>query len=287
MSGIEVIGVFLRSVPDVVWSGLLASLITLVGVFFSNCSNRSRLETQLRHDREEKEKERTATLRREISLEAVGEFTEIMYALSQISTRDMTDPELASPAKKFSSTASRLQLVVEPRTALKIQQFSFQCAKIYMQLIARATPISQARTNANISKHWFEISNSEVNRLLIEMKKLNESSQHDHKVFISLSNSYTIQQQQMEKHARDMNFYLSQVQYLTLQFNKELLERIIKIVPDQNAIFLELRRDLGLNAEIEMFKELTNQQTAEIIEEYHNVINALQKETNEQKKDNK
>lgn len=119
------------------------------------------------------------------------------------------------------------------------------------------------------------------------MKKLNESSQHDHKVFISLSNSYTIQQQQMEKHARDMNFYLSQVQYLTLQFNKELLERIIKIVPDQNAIFLELRRDLGLNAEIEMFKELTNQQTAEIIEEYHNVINALQKETNEQKKDNK
>ena len=55
---------FLSSIPAVVWSGLIASFLTLGGVLISNRSNTNRLLLQLQHDATEKTKERTAALRR-------------------------------------------------------------------------------------------------------------------------------------------------------------------------------------------------------------------------------
>lgn len=57
---------YVAEVPDVVWSGVIASVITLSGVLLSNHSNTVRLEKQLAHDAEQKEKERLASLRKDV-----------------------------------------------------------------------------------------------------------------------------------------------------------------------------------------------------------------------------
>ena len=43
----------LKSIPDVIWSAFLASILTLSGVLISNRSNTTRLRLQLEHDRSE------------------------------------------------------------------------------------------------------------------------------------------------------------------------------------------------------------------------------------------
>lgn len=53
-------------IPDVVWSGIVAAGMTLIGtlgaVIATNWGNTKRLRLQLEHDRTEKEKERLGTM---------------------------------------------------------------------------------------------------------------------------------------------------------------------------------------------------------------------------------
>ena len=56
----------IATVPAVVWSGVIAAVLTLSGVFSSNWSNTYHLKLQLEHDSNEKAKERKATLRRDV-----------------------------------------------------------------------------------------------------------------------------------------------------------------------------------------------------------------------------
>lgn len=60
----------IKSVPDVIWAGLLALFLTLGGVLLSNRGYKQRLRMQPDHDAAEKAKERTAILRRKTYLRA-------------------------------------------------------------------------------------------------------------------------------------------------------------------------------------------------------------------------
>ena len=63
---------YLVKVPDVVWSGVLASLITLTGVALANRNSRRQLLDQQAHATAEKSMERQMLLRREVLLEAAA-----------------------------------------------------------------------------------------------------------------------------------------------------------------------------------------------------------------------
>src|SRR3546814_20413118 len=67
----------LKEVPDVVWSAVIASVITLAGVMLSNWSNTQRLMRQLAHDAHEKEKERSSAMRRDVYLKATEEMATV------------------------------------------------------------------------------------------------------------------------------------------------------------------------------------------------------------------
>lgn len=80
----------LRSIPDVVWSGVIASTVTLTGVVVLDRSNTARLKIQLQHDAQENAKEHTATLRREVYLSAAEELTRANSYLGGLSQTDLS-----------------------------------------------------------------------------------------------------------------------------------------------------------------------------------------------------
>jgi len=111
---------FLKSIPDVIWSGLIASMLTLGGVLISNGSNTNRLKLQLQHDANEKTKERTATLRREVYLRAAEELVKANAHLATLPQLDLSKTNLGDGLQGFFSATARLQLIAEPKTALLV-----------------------------------------------------------------------------------------------------------------------------------------------------------------------
>ena len=78
----------LKEIPNVVWSAIIASLITLSGVWLSNRNSRNLQQNQLRHDAERRNSERELALRKEVYLEALES---ISISIARISHLNPTD----------------------------------------------------------------------------------------------------------------------------------------------------------------------------------------------------
>lgn len=156
----------LRSIPDVVWSGVIASTVTLTGVVVLDRSNTARLKIQLQHDAQENAKEHTATLRREVYLSAAEELTRANSYLAGLSQTDLSKTNAADGLKDFFAAAAKLQLVAEPKTAMLVNQLVASYGELALQLMVRLLPLQKARSDIAISDDFYNKFQGELTRVL-------------------------------------------------------------------------------------------------------------------------
>ncbi len=272
----ENIGSILSSIPASIWSSIVTGTVAFVGVFLANRDNTKRLMRQLEHDTKEKARERTALLRREVYLKAVEELVNLQCGLARLSQLEMDDPQIWEPARSFGAAAARLQLVAEPATALKANRLAFEYGKIHVSLIGHAAPIAKARIDLRIAKQWCEAYCEDAKRTLGEMQKLNQSRSANDTMFDALSSRYDFQSTQRDRQYDELNKKAAKINVYTLTFNKHLLTHLKEITPQYYDIFISLRRDLGMNADIDEFEEVIRQQVLELQAHYENVENSIQ-----------
>lgn len=245
----------LRSVPDVIWSAVIASCLTLGGVLVSNRSNTKRLEVQLHHDATEKQKERTAALRREVYLRTVEELTVANSHLASLPNADPTKANLADGLQGFLSSAAKLQLVAEPQTALLANQLVASYTELLLKLMIRVAPLHRAKLDINISDDLYNKAQAEVNRVLSEMTKYNESAQSSHEVFEALQQSFENHQKFASKHAEDRGKAWEHFNQLNIEFSRMLIADMQTLGQEQIPVMVEIRRDLGLTTDLNAFSD--------------------------------
>src|SRR5688572_27390794 len=98
------------NIPDVVWSGVLASLITLTGVALANWNSRRQLGQQLVHATNEKNRERQMQLRREVLLDAVTWASATLVSIGNLLLFG-TEMKEAEALRALGSTPSRVPVI--------------------------------------------------------------------------------------------------------------------------------------------------------------------------------
>jgi hypothetical protein len=263
---------FLHSIPDVVWSGIVASFLTLSGVLISNWDNTRRLKRQLQHDSDEKAKERTAALRREVYLNAAEELTKASSHLGSLSRIDLTKADPSEGLKDFFGAAAKLQLVAEPKTALLVNQLVGAYGELVIKLIAALMPLQLARADIDLNNGFYEKSQAEIDRILAEMTRFNETVQKDQSVFLALQNSYKFRESQAAEYARLRAAGLILYNRLTITFNRTLLTDLRHLLELQIPVFIEIRRDLGLIGELDVFRTQMRAQWEKISKQFDAVL---------------
>ena len=213
---------FLRSIPDVVWSALIASILTLSGVLISNRSHTKRLRIQLQHDAAEKAMERTATLRREVYLHAAEELTKANSYLGSLSQVDLTKTNVAAGLQGFLAAAAKLQLFAEPKTALLVNLLVSAYGELLLSLMARLLPLQKARTDIALNDDLYNKAQVNVSRVLSEMAKFNESAQVDETIFSALNRAFDSYQGQADKYASTRSASWNQFNHLNIDFCRQL-----------------------------------------------------------------
>jgi hypothetical protein len=267
---------FLSNVPDVIWSGVIASFLTLSGVLISNYSSTSRLRIQLTHDANEKTKERTATLRRETYLNAVEELTKANSHLASISQKDPAKENLADGLQGFFCSAAKLQLVAEPKTALLVNQLVAQYGELMLKLLASVMPLHSLKNSIEICNEYYNKSQEQVSRILLEMAKFNESAHGNFDVFEALQRSFNMHQESANKLADERNGLWQEYNRLTIVFTRELIMQMQLIATQQIPVLVEIRRDLGLTTELEAFKLQMQEQMEKMNRQLNVLLEKLQ-----------
>lgn len=266
---------FFRSIPDVIWSGVIASVLTLSGVLISNRSNTNRLRIQLQHDAVENAKERTATLRREVYLQTAEELTKANSHLASLPQSDLAKTNAADGLKGFFAAAAKLQLVAEPKTALLVNQLVAAYGELLLRLVARLMPLQKARTDISINDGLYNKAQAEVTRVLAEMAKFNEGAHVNDVIFGALQRAFDAYQAQTKIHADARGTAWDEFNRLNVEFLRQLLVDMRLMGEQQIPVLIEIRRDLGLTAELGAFREQMDAQWNRMAAQIDAMLRAL------------
>jgi hypothetical protein len=266
----------LQSVPDVVWSGIVASVLTLSGVLLSNRSNTHRLRIQLQHDAAEKAKERTATLRRETYLRAAEELVRLNAYFAGLPQVDISKINPSEWMQGFFTTAARLQLVAEPKTALLVNKLAAAYAELVFTVMTAIRPVADAKSDIGIADALYDKSQAEVNRLLAEITKQRESGQPNQEVVSALRQSFDFQQSQAAKFAADRSAAWTRFNAASALFQKTLLIEVRDLGMKQIPVMVEIRRDLGLTGDLSEIEAFMREQWKKMETKFNALLASLE-----------
>jgi hypothetical protein len=266
----------LQGVPDVIWSGIIASVLTLSGVLVSNRSNTTRLKTQLTHDREEKVKERTLSLRREVYLKATEELVKLNAFLASLPQQDITKDNLGEGFVGFQTALARLQLVAEPRTTLLAMRLSATYGELCLDLMHHLMVLGKAKSDIQIADELYTKANNEVQRILSAMTQHNETGKPDQQAFDALQRSIAFSQAQASNFAARRSAGWASFNQGNIVFMRHLISRIREIAPQQMKLMVEIRRDLSLIGDLSEVEEEMQKQLDRMTEKLNQFLQLME-----------
>lgn len=265
----------ISAIPNVVWSGLLASLITLSGVMISNASNTNRLLKQLTHDAEQKERDRLNGLRRDVYLKAAEEAVKVGGHFGKIPTIDPSTTNLGDVLSDFLSASTKLQLVSQPETARVAGELTTRYGEIFFMLLEKASPIHSLNTQIRITGDFYNKNQSEVDRIFSEIKKINESSNHDAEKIAALERSlkqsqeaadYFLKEREIafESHSKAMDSYMA-----------TLMEQTQSTLSIQNELMICIRKEFNLSMDKDASRAVSEKNFKRVSAAMQKMINYL------------
>lgn len=242
-------------------SGITGAFLGLLGVLLSNYGNNSRLKLQLAHDSSEKSKDRTKSLRLDVCLKAVEDMTKAQYYLASLPQSVASSSNIAEKLQEFMASMAKLQLVTEPKTALKISELTSAYGELTINLILRLKPLQDAKTDIDIGTKLYEKSQLEIARLQREISNHTESARSDHNVFSALNESYRFNMRNADTYTNKIESAWKEFNKSLLLFNSYLFGEMMNISDLQMPVLIAIREDLGLTSNLKEFSEqMKNQQ---------------------------
>lgn len=241
---------YVRSIPDVIWSGVIASCITLSGVMLSNWSNTKRLEIQLSHDGKERAKDKISSIRKEVYLKAVEDIATTNIHVATIADRDLTKSDMNLEFQTIAATMEKLKIVAEPKTALLAAELNVQFGALVLELLPKLVPLHEARSAIDINNSAYENSLADASRVMRDIHKFTEDGRQDVAVLQALQRSYDFFRKQFEQYAEARSQAYERFDVRSRAFNAELLPQMKDLSRTQLKLIVSIRSDLGVTTDV-------------------------------------
>lgn len=248
---IEIILEAIKSIPNIVWSGLLASLITLAGVFLSNHGNTKRLKEQLEHDAKEKSKDRITSLRREVYLKYVEDIAFAFGNLSKLQSIDPTKENAGDLLTNYLSSSAKIGLIAPPETSKLASDLTSILVDLFNKLLIKSTAIHDLNLEIKLLTEAYEGEVLESKRLLSEIKAMTESGKIDQIRFQVLNSALNSSNDEAKKYAAERDTAYKNRNLLNKEYGLYLIREMEAIPPVQIKLSASLRSEIGLETDIE------------------------------------
>jgi len=249
---------YISSIPNVIWSGVIAAFIALAGVVLSNKGNNKRLETQLKHDGNEKHKERVSALRKEIYLQAVDEVTLASNYLVTTIHGDMNNIDMRSDLKGITTALARLVIVAYLETTKISNKFGSHFGLLMLKVFEAMLPMQRLNDDIKLIEKQLSAASDEVSRLLMQINELEKNN--DHEIIAALSARHTEQSDILQGFATAQGEAYDQYREKSKVINELLLPDIIELSRIQLQLMISIRQDLGIVTDVaELQRQLEHQ----------------------------
>ena len=246
----------IQTIPQTVWTALMGSGFTLLGVIFANRHSREQLKTQLAADAEEKAKQRLAELRKAVYLEGAEELVKANAVIGALPQTDLSKVNVGFELKGFFASMMKLQLVGDPKTARLANGLASSYGEVLGRTIIQVLPIRNAVSELAINDNQFVEHQNEIKRILAAMTARNESGNADLDGFEAKNRSLEFHKKQAAKIKEERKRLRLLHTSLQLAFMQSVSVTMKALMMELLPLMIELRRELDVGGSHEDFKEM-------------------------------
>ena len=266
---------YIKKVPDVVWSGVVASVLTLIGVGMSNASNTRRLQLQLEHDSEEKTVDRKMKLRQEVYLEAAEELVNTMVHLGGLANMEAINLDIASGVREAYIAVSKLSLVSDDTTLPKVLEIGTSLTEALAALAPHAAPAQLANSEVRTANAIYEEVLAEQKRIQAKIADFVQSGTVDDLKWGILQRAQDGQMKLVDIALERRNEAYQRVIAGQAAYAEAALPIIIGLQARQRVVHVEMRRELGLRTDVKVLEQVQGEMMARLADSTKDMIGKI------------
>lgn len=270
---------FILSIPDAVWAALMASTLTLIGVFITNRRFSRQQKLEIEYRKAEAAAAREFEMRRSVYLDAAAEVTTALNHISKLPHIDSAKHDVSEPLHGFFVAANKACLVASKDTVKLLNDFIAEYTKIFLKLVFKTAPIQDARITRDIQNDLYTNAQAEVNRLLRKSAHFNEEANSDQRQWQALQDSLDYFMQKSKEAAEKTGEAFDLMNSLSAQYVLGLLPDLKHLGTLATPVYVAIRREIGLDSDIEAIERSFETRFQALSEQLETLIKKLEAES--------
>ncbi|MCM2681113.1 hypothetical protein [Echinimonas agarilytica] len=254
----ETLIVLISKIPNVIWSAVIASFLTFLGVFWTNKGNEKRQVALLEHEKQKYQSEQKLALKKEVFLNVAGSFADVLGIVPKLINLEFTQKDIEVQMKDHSGIVAKSYLAAKEESVAEILNYSAETAEVFIDLMKDRAIALDHKKAIEIYGSTIDKANNEKDRLISIMKELNLQGRNDPATFDYLNKSYETQEGIVQRSTASLEEQEEILEPLYLEFAKKCMSehgRLLSLLPPMT---VALRGELGNVQDSQVFIDALN-----------------------------
>ncbi len=258
ISYIEEISIILEKIPHVVWSAVIASLLTIFGVWLTNRGSANRQMDLINHEKEKFLLQQSMILKKEVFLEMAKSFANVLDVIVNLINLDFSNNDIRDKMNNHGGYVAKSYLVANENSLVEILNYSSEVSQTYIELSKERAILLDYKEAVEIYQNTIDSNNLEKDRILSMLKEFNIYGKVDKGTFDYLYKDFELRIKVIEEFTLKIEEIENILKPLHLSFIKKCLEEHSKLVTLISPMTIEIRKELNNNQDSKIFVDALN-----------------------------
>jgi hypothetical protein len=264
---------WISKIPNVVWSAVIASFLTFLGVLWTNKGNERRQIALLAYEESKLKSEQKISLKRDVFLEVAGSFANVLGIIPKLMNLNITDKDIEAQMGDHSAKVAKTYLSAAETSVAEILKYSADIAEAYLGLVKPRVVLLDHKAAVDIYQDTINTANAEKNRIVSIMKELNLQGRTDEATFNYLNTSYKTQDKIIEENLQHQDEQKNILQRLHQDYCKKCISehgRLLSLLPTMT---IALRQELENDGDSQVFIDAINESVQRMKVSFEQLLN--------------
>ena len=265
---------------DTFWGIIITAVVTLSAslgsIILTNHYNNRRLQAQLVHDRDLKNREREMSLRKDIYLAAAEAASAGLIAVGRFADLDVPDKQLTEGYLDRAPSIIKVHIITKEETVRAVVNFSVELSAAFLRLFARRLPLVLQKQQIAFLRGQIDTFTKEQSRMIELMKQYNMDGISDPNRWGTFQHIFDFERGRSEQTTQAADTLNASLTPKHLQFLEEVVDETIKLGRLLTPALFSIRKELELPVDETEFRRISEETTARQVESLREFMRDLQ-----------
>lgn len=243
----------IKQIPDVVWAAIIACALTSIGVFFTNRNSRIQQQAGLRHDSEQRDREREMSLRRDVYLKATEAITKGQNFLIRLANLDIPSQAFDDDYREDAASLAKIHIVATNETVQAVLTYSQYFRNAFLELSLKRVSLLARKNRIEVLDSFIEQTAQKGKYYLEQIGVKVLEGTIDERVWKILNDNFQFESEQQDKYEKERQQLTAIQQKEQMEFFKLCMERFFSISEYLPLAVIAVRNELELSFDEEAY----------------------------------